>query len=979
MAKTEGRTGLTGGASSDASFDVMAQADNALERRVVALEAGQRSGRRRALTTITPGNPFITSQTPGPKGIITGCAIELPPSSGIDWITAIYRQTGEPASKNREQTWRDIPQSAIDSNHFEGTFDKELTPSTGWGLVALIAKGDFPNSRKTRNPDPPDDANFLTTWNSISMFPNDPSKPDTGLILENNFDLVTKAFDAFVVVRIYAPINGLLTAYTGSVTLNSTVTVVGTQSFVGQVTVGMLIIVSGQTREVTNVAGATITVDRAFRTGGAGLELLFGQPHTWKTALVTRVTPRFRLTNDASAYALKPPHDISDDEQNQTHLDMRINGFVAARKYDWVQNLLIAESGRRHVFPDTTQTFTAGGFTSDTPGLPQLTGVAYQYDATEPYDDTLRYVSVVATQPNPPIALDTAELRRYRTGTGTVQISAGVMIGSGTTFLTDLLVLGEVIVGGPGGQTVTVTNITDNTHASVSGSVNTGAGQEYAISGRILDEKNLRRHRFHPETGGQIRIGWGELALKRLRKFIFRTKFTSQVGNTRTVDDNFTTGGTGPLDGDTAAPGAPIAPDCQTFIDGNVKVEVELPATNVQTFVKFQVVMSTQATAPLGDPTVGLEGVKKIRKGHTGFFEFQRPLTDISTVTYYFYARVLNAINWGPWSLGTSVLGSTIGRPIEDGIGSGVPILPIRLERSATSGSGHTGTTFVLDAFASGVTDAYKDMFLHVPGEAANNRVRRITAYNGLLKIVQVVGFDSVPANNQAYEIHAGLTFGEKSGTGHTTTTFKLGAAPNTIDDYTGYALYFPAQAAVDQIRRINSYVPATKTATIDAVAVASSNSDCYMMSRGTFGYQNQNPLSGIISGVPARVYLDDPKNVIEILPGTDENWFSVDGIELRNYRKSNGVFKNEVMWNPSIKANQSVGVSSSFVPVWQFRIHNGYRGGGSTGWSLLSAYFEGFQAGTSPSVVYDPAAYPQPEIDFGGPGSYPSSRFPSF
>ncbi len=751
---TEGRTGRTAGESTDASLDTIAQQQNQFRRELQGIENKLAKQTPRRLDKPTPHSPFITGEERVGDGVLDTVAIDLPPASDIGKLVMTYRETSQSAARNKEISWEDITSKEAAEQHVERQIKEPLKNNTQFGLVALLVKGDFISTSKSRNPDPPDDVNFLTTWTTGQFFSNDPSKPDLGLILENNFDLVTKAFDAFVVVRIYAPINGNYTSYTGTATINGTVTVTGTQSFVGQVAIGMLISISNQTRKVTNVVASTLTVDVAFRGSGSGLELLWGNPHTWATALVERVTPRFRLTADTSAYAIKPAHDISDDEQAQNHIDIRIPGFVAARKYDWVQNLLIGKSGRRHVFPAGTQTFTAGGFANDTPGLPELTGVAYQYDTTEPYDDTMRDVSVIATQPNPPIALDTAELRRFRVGTGTVQISAGVMIGSGTTFTTDLTVGSLVIVGGS--QRVTVTGVTDNTHANVSGSTNTGAGQEYAVSRKVIEEKNLRRHKFHPETGGQILIAWGEIALKKLKKFIFETLITSQGGNSRSVDDTFTAGATGPVDGDTAVPGTPAAPSLQAFIDGNVKVEVELPSTNIATFIKFQVVMSTQATAPAGDPTVGLEGVQKIRKGHTGFFEFQRPLTDISSTTYYFYARCLNSINWSLWSAGTSILGSTISRPIEDSIGSGVPILPIRLEASGTAPASppvaNDTTHFTID---TADTVDYQTLItagivlhLHIPSLAAANRVRKATAYSlANHRFTVDVAFSATPGN----------------------------------------------------------------------------------------------------------------------------------------------------------------------------------------------------------------------------------------
>lgn len=557
-----------------ASFDVLTQVDNSLERRIDSLEAGARTNKRRALTIITPGSPFIIGQKVVKKGIEVTCQIELPPASSIQFITAIYRAADE--TTEREQTWEDIKQSDVDNAHFEGTFDKALEPSTNFVLVALIAKGDFPTSRKTRNPDPPDPASSLATWTTIGFFPNDPSKPDIGLIVENKFDDVTKAFDAFIVERVYAPINGIYTAYTGTVTINGTTTVTGTVTFVGQVAVGMLISVNSQSREVLNVSGSTITVDLPFIGSGSGLELLWGNPHTWQSALVNAVVSRFRLSDDGNAIPIDQRHDITDDEQTQTHIDFRVSGFVAARKYDWVRNVLIGESGRKHVLAASTQTFIAGGFKADTAGIPELTSPQWKYGLIDPNNDGLRTTQFFVTQPNPPVALDNVEIQRRVTLSGTIAYTSGVagIVGTGTSFTTELNVADVIVVGvylAAGYQRMAVTSITDDTHLAVESTslpTATASGQAYK-AGRILSDRGIRRAKFHPATGGVIKFNLGDLKTKKLAAQDFVVILTSQKGNQREDVDNFTTGSSS----DTATPGAlafPSAPSgANNSVDGD--------------------------------------------------------------------------------------------------------------------------------------------------------------------------------------------------------------------------------------------------------------------------------------------------------------------------------------------------------------------------------------------------------------------------
>src|ERR1041384_8750841 len=96
----EGRTGITGPAH--ASLDVLTESNNQLTRDINDLKAAQRTDRRRALTVIPPGAPFIIAQKVVAKGIEVTCQIELPPASTIEFITAIYRAADDPLDNTKE-------------------------------------------------------------------------------------------------------------------------------------------------------------------------------------------------------------------------------------------------------------------------------------------------------------------------------------------------------------------------------------------------------------------------------------------------------------------------------------------------------------------------------------------------------------------------------------------------------------------------------------------------------------------------------------------------------------------------------------------------------------------------------------------------------------------------------------------------------------------------------------------------------------
>jgi len=480
-----------------------------------------------------------------------------------------------------------------------------------------------------------------------------------------------------------------------------------------------------------------------------------------------------------------------------------------------------------------------------------------------------------------------------------------------------------------------------------------------------------------------MRMPLHRIKVKANRTYNNEIRLLARGNDLLTLSTNVIIGPDGHIANDTGRPATIAAPICQAFIDGNVKVEADVPSDQIHTINKYRFHMSTTNTTPDRDaPAEGVAGVVKLRKAHL-YTTFQRPLTDISATTYYFGVQAKNDIGWGEWSPRTSVLGSAIGRPLTDVIGSAVPALPIRLERSATGGtSGNSTTTYVLDGSASAVDNFYVGMHIHIPSLAAANRIRKITAYVAATQTVTVdVAWSVTPGNSLAFEIHAGLEVSEKSGTASgSTTTIVLGAAASSVDDaYTGMVVYLPASAAADQIRKITDYVGATKTATLETAITAIATGDCYAISKGTFGYAAINPLSGIITGTPFRVWLDSDtvENVIEVVMPTGENAFSVQAIQILGYKKSNGVQRQSFKGNVTVTPTYRLVAPSGYTPIFRLRLQNLFRDGGSDGWSAYSYYVEGYSSAATAN--FDPAAFPPVEIDFQGVGSYPSSKFGTY
>lgn len=432
--------------------------------------------------------------------------------------------------------------------------------------------------------------------------------------------------------------------------------------------------------------------------------------------------------------------------------------------------------------------------------------------------------------------------------------------------------------------------------------------------------------------------------------------------------------------GDAAVPSSLSAPDVQDQF-GTLEVSCPRPGVNSATIKRYQVVLSTQNTAPAGAPTVGLEGVQKIKEGQGVNFRNKQG----STVTIYFYFRAENDFGFSSWSAGTSVTGSLIGRPADDVIGTGVPALAMALERNTSSGSGHTTTTVVLDGGANQTLNYYSGMALHLPSLGATDKVRTITGSvfsGGVVTVTVNTPYSVTPGNGIIYEIHYGLTLAGQSGSGHSTTTFVLPSAASAVDSfYNGMMLYIPSAATNQQLQRIVSYVGSTRTATIEpvetALAAAPANNAGFMLSSGSFGYASSNA-TGVIAPVPMRIWYNNEStlNIGEVILATGQNAYSLTDFQYQVIRQSNGAVRDD----KKIAITSSVTFSFpalSYKPMVRRRDRNGFRGGGaSDGWGAWSYYTPAFLSSAPPTTAYSPGVYVPIEVDPEAFGNLPAGKY---
>lgn len=220
---------------------------------------------------------------------------------------------------------------------------------------------------------------------------------------------------------------------------------------------------------------------------------------------------------------------------------------------------------------------------------------------------------------------------------------------------------------------------------------------------------------------------------------------------------------------------------------------------------------------------------------------------------------------------------------------------------------------------------------------------------------------------------------GQTSGSGHTTTLFRLSSGSSAVNGfYTGMTLFIPTLGDTNKVRRIVDYVGSTRTATLEtALSVTPSNGVGYDIYRGNIGWSNFDQ-TGSVSATCMRVWLDTEadENVVELFLSGGENAFSLTHIQIQQIRKSSGAIKREqtipVSSIPVFVFRSPVG----YTPIFRVRMRNLYRGGGSDGWSAWSSYVQGYASGTSVPLPYTPAALPPPQTDYQDDSNYPTSRY---
>lgn len=466
--------------------------------------------------------------------------------------------------------------------------------------------------------------------------------------------------------------------------------------------------------------------------------------------------------------------------------------------------------------------------------------------------------------------------------------------------------------------------------------------------------------------------------------YITNSAGTSAASSARSV--SISTWEADPLAPDPAAPSAPAAPNVQEYF-GKFTVTADAPASNITTLLEYQYVMSTSSSPPVGDPTVGSEGVLNKKKSG-GAVNFQRKMETPVNLFFYVRARNSTAAFWSAYSPATSVSASSISRPLQDGIGSGVPILPERLEINGSSGTGHTSTTFVLPSGASSVDDFYNNMALHVTGASASDRIQSITDYVGSTRTCTVSpGFGSTPSGSVTYEVHRISVTGDRCGrssTGHDTTHIFLDSGASSVDDfYNAYSIYIPSLASGDRIRKVDNYVGSTRRITVDVAFSGSPSGNLgYILINGSFGTANPDE-TGIISPAPFRWWLDGEtdQDIIEGLLPNDENGFSLTDAELRLHQSNSaGTVKQTYPLKTVTGTTFIVKAPTGYGPVAEIRFRNQYRTGGSDGWSERSCYVriaKSASAGGTPN--YNPDAFTPVLIDFQGEASYPKGRYPTY
>lgn len=347
------------------------------------------------------------------------------------------------------------------------------------------------------------------------------------------------------------------------------------------------------------------------------------------------------------------------------------------------------------------------------------------------------------------------------------------------------------------------------------------------------------------------------------------------------------------------------------------------------------------------------------------------------------------AVNQNPDGI-TPLLQWTTGANI---IGTGTPINTMGLERANVGGTQGTNTTteFYLDIGASSVPNAYVGtgelqyaLYINAGGSSyALNPMSTITAYDEINKKVTVSpAMSSSVSGGFNFEIHRGIARATASGTGHSTTVFKLDTGASSVDHhYDGTSLYIPSAPAGQQIQKVSNYVGSTRACTLEpapghvVLAAAPINNTVYMICMGSFGYANID-LTGAIAPVPLRTWFDTDtlEDVFEaILPTGQQNAIGITTIRIEGYKVSNGRLKFAPKFAPTETPTYRW-TAQTFRPSVRMQLRNLYRGGGSDGWGAFSYYLAACTK-TDTVSVYTPDIYVPIESDFHNPTGLPGKE----
>lgn len=861
---------------------------------------------------------------------------------------------------------------------FSFDFPERLDYNSSFGCIRLVAV--MPGGPDVHNPavDFPDSPRNLTDYLPGSTFTltaafNPPLGAREILIREAGLTPGTKKFEAYDILRLFGPLTNAgtgqslraanvdmlqprVTELSEQTTLNGAITNVVTTIILTDATVGVGFNQGDQVFIVdANGTGEIVLLGvKAVNTFSGCTRGIEGTPAVSHLSAVKV----FRLTKVAHDPKAKNLTDADLDQVATNpdgvtlcgYVDQAINGLAPGTPCVWIGTHASA-AGQKTQSTGAALFFWAGDVARPTANIPELTTFTGTAVLTDPNDGRGTEIFAQFTQPTPSASRPTAVAP-----TGLPVALEKIQVVRDATTIRDTDKLNRAELTSPGLKTI-----------------NLGG----------FKTKKFTNHVF-----SLIINGYGAATNSRSVTVGVNTgDWTGGDVQVPTLVTNPVTGTTGP-----------------TVQERHSKIDVTGLAANATvpgaaSVDIFQVILSSNAsmTTTAGDPTIGVNGVLNIKQGqHVTFnLSYLQPLTG----DVYCYYRIHNksgvvvngSAGWSLWSAATNQHGYS--RPIQDFIGSGVPVLPIRLEFDGT-GSGASTTTFtgsVLDTtdYQTMITAGigFHIMILSLTGA---DRIRKITAYNSGTRVFTVSpAWSGTPGASVSYQIHRGLAAGEaSSAVANTTTTVNLGTAGAAFADHVfeGGMVYMPTQPdgtddlRGDRIRKIVTH--AGGVITFDsAVAAALATGACYAISLGSFGSQFINSMSGLIAGTPIRVWYDSAANtnVVEVRMPTGETAFSIQAIEIVGWRQSNGKKRIPFLQNVSVNPSYAILAPSGYTPAWTIRLQNLFRDGGSDGFSSRSYYVQGFVLAGAPPTTYNPDSFPTSPIDFQNTDSYPTQRYPLY